>query len=82
MIKLTIYPSNKNYYYKTKTSALNDIKSNGLKSNNYTLKDTINNTYYKGGLWLNNKELSMYEDGISIKQIKIFRNLKKGGKNN
>ena len=57
MIKLTTYPSNTTYDYKTKVSALKDIRLNGLTRHQYTLIDTKDNTTYKGGLWLTAKEL-------------------------
>ena len=77
MIVLTTYPSNKEHIYKTKSSALRDIKGNGLKPYQYSLVDTDNNTVYMQGLWLTEKELNTVRDfrtiSRGIKYIKSRR---------
>ena len=75
MIKLEIFNfyRKETHYYKSKTKALGDIKSNGLKSYEYSLTDTKENTVYKNGLWLNKKEYELLENGASIKYIRILR---------
>ena len=59
MIVLETFPSNNIYNYTTKQKALKDIRSNGLKSYQYILIDNINNTTYKGGLWLSSNEIDI-----------------------
>ena len=75
MIKLQIFNSGEKYNYKTKKEALRDVKGNGLKSYEYYLEDSENNTIYKSGLWLNEEEYKMLEDGFTIKQVKILRRI-------
>ena len=66
MIVLTLFPSNKEHTYKTKTKALRDVKNNGLKSYEYSLVDTENKTVYMQGLWLSQKELNTVADFRTI----------------
>lgn len=77
MIKLQIFNSGEKYSYKTKKEALSEVKGNALKSHEYYLEDEENNTIYKGGLWLNEEEYKMMEDGSTIKGIKVHRKYNK-----
>ena len=80
MIVLTLFPSKKEHIYKTKTNALRDIKGNALKSYEYELVDTDNNTTYMQGLWLTKKELNIVSNSKTIsrgiKLVKYYRKKK------
>lgn len=76
MIVLTTFPSKKEFKYKTKSSALRDVKD--LKSYEYSLVDTTNKTVYMQGLWLTEKELDIVSNSRTISRgIKLVKYLRR-----
>ena len=73
MIKLRLYPSQRVHNYKTRSKAVSEVRSNGLKPYQYTLTDTKDNTTFKNGLWLTKSEMNLLRDGTPFEYIRLKR---------
>lgn len=83
MIILTIYPSKNEYKYKIKSNALRDIRSNGLKSYQYSLVDKENHTTFMQGLWLTKQEMNTVANFKTISRgIRYIRYSRKKNRRN
>lgn len=76
--KLELFRSKSEFVYRSRSAALKEVRSNGLKSYEYILTDLVENRQYKGGLWLSEKELDILANCETItKGIKYIKYLRK-----